>query len=105
MIDEYLVRQKIDSEIKELRIANNHNEKLDKKNILLHGHCYQKARLSTGESTPVGLDATVIMLEYFGYQVKKIDAGCCGMAGAFGYKSEHYEMSKKVGDLKFNNRN
>ena len=28
-----------------------------------------------------------------------IEAGCCGMAGAFGYESEHYDLSMKVGEL------
>jgi Fe-S oxidoreductase len=29
-----------------------------------------------------------------------IDAGCCGMAGTFGYEAEHYDLSMKVGELK-----
>jgi Fe-S oxidoreductase len=35
-----------------------------------------------------------------GYEVELIDAGCCGMAGTFGYEAEHYELSMKVGELK-----
>ncbi|MCZ6466208.1 MAG: hypothetical protein O6829_02905, partial [Alphaproteobacteria bacterium] len=27
------------------------------------------------------------------------ESGCCGMAGAFGYEAEHYEMSMKMGEL------
>ena len=27
-----------------------------------------------------------------------IQAGCCGMAGSFGYEAEHYEVSKKIGE-------
>jgi len=27
----------------------------------------------------------------------ELDAGCCGMAGSFGYEAEHYEISMKVG--------
>jgi Fe-S oxidoreductase len=38
------------------------------------------------------------MLEAVGYQVKVIDSGCCGMAGAFGYEADHYEVSMKVGE-------
>ena len=26
------------------------------------------------------------------------DAGCCGMAGSFGYEAEHYEISRLVGE-------
>ena len=28
-----------------------------------------------------------------------LDAGCCGMAGTFGYEAEHYELSMQVGEL------
>jgi Fe-S oxidoreductase len=34
-----------------------------------------------------------------GYTVREIDSTCCGMAGAFGYEAEHFEVSKKVGEL------
>jgi Fe-S oxidoreductase len=27
-----------------------------------------------------------------------LDAGCCGMAGSFGYEKEHYEVSRLVGE-------
>ena len=27
-----------------------------------------------------------------------LDAGCCGMAGSFGYEMEHYEISRLVGE-------
>ena len=27
-----------------------------------------------------------------------LDAGCCGMAGSFGYEAEHYEISRLVGE-------
>ena len=26
-------------------------------------------------------------------------AGCCGMAGSFGYEKEHYDVSMKIGEL------
>ena len=31
--------------------------------------------------------------------VETIDSGCCGMAGAFGYDAEHYEVSMAMGEL------
>ena len=40
------------------------------------------------------------MLKQCGYEVDVLDAGCCGMAGTFGYEAEHYELSMKVGELK-----
>ncbi|MGV9801210.1 (Fe-S)-binding protein, partial [Mycobacterium sp. NPDC003449] len=58
--------------------------------IVYHGHCHQKAE--------VGTAATVALLRRIpGADVVEIDAGCCGMAGSFGYEAEHYEMSMTVG--------
>ena len=31
---------------------------------------------------------------------EKLDSGCCGMAGSFGYEAEHYEVSRLVGEDK-----
>ncbi len=60
--------------------------------ILLHGHCQQKAIAST---TP-----TIRMLSLpSGYSVEEIPSGCCGMAGAFGYEKEHYDLSMKIGEM------
>jgi Fe-S oxidoreductase len=33
-----------------------------------------------------------------GAEVIDVDAGCCGMAGSFGYEKEHYEVSRLVGE-------
>ena len=64
----------------------------ESKNILLHGHCQQKAVASTGP--------TKIMLSLpVNYTVKEIPSGCCGMAGSFGYEKEHYELSMKIGEM------
>jgi len=60
--------------------------------VLVHVHCQEKA-ITT--SVPV-IEALSIPA---GYKVREIPAGCCGMAGAFGYEKEHYELSKKVGEL------
>jgi len=59
------------------------------KHVLLHGHCHQKALIGTA--------ATVGMLQAAGYEVAEIDSGCCGMAGAFGFEKEHYDLSVKIG--------
>jgi FAD/FMN-containing dehydrogenase/Fe-S oxidoreductase len=62
------------------------------KKILLHGHCQQKAVASTAP--------TVRMLSLpAGYKVEEIKDGCCGMAGAFGYEKEHYDLSMKIGEM------
>ena len=60
--------------------------------VKLHGHCHQKALAST--------DMTKKMLSIpVNYKVEEIKSGCCGMAGAFGYEKEHYDVSMKVGEL------
>ena len=57
----------------------------DAGNVLLHGHCHQKALVGTGPSHRV--------LELAGYDVQEVDSGCCGMAGSFGYEAEHFDVS------------
>lgn len=87
MIDEFLLRQPNF----EFRISN--------LEILLHAHCYQKAQPPAPDGLPSGSGATAAMLKAAGYAVKMIEDGCCGMAGAFGYEAEHYELSLKIGEL------
>jgi Fe-S oxidoreductase len=45
------------------------------------------------------VNASAELLRQAGYQVEVIPSGCCGMAGAFGYETEHYDVSMKVGEL------
>ncbi len=64
----------------------------EEKQILLHGHCQQKAVAST--------EPTKKMLSLpLNYSVSEIPSGCCGMAGSFGYEKEHYELSQKIGEM------
>ncbi|MEN8242859.1 MAG: FAD-linked oxidase C-terminal domain-containing protein, partial [Chloroflexota bacterium] len=67
--------------------------------ILIHGHCYQKAQRPADDGLPSGVDASVALFESLGCSVEVIDSGCCGMAGAFGYETVHYETSMLVGEL------
>ncbi len=57
--------------------------------VLLHGHCHQKAMFGTAaiKRRFAKMDATACT---------EVDSGCCGMAGSFGY--EHYELSKQIGE-------
>ena len=59
--------------------------------VVLHGHCHQKAL--------VGTSVTETALRAAGYQVRTLATGCCGMAGSFGYESDHYELSMQIGEL------
>jgi FAD/FMN-containing dehydrogenase/Fe-S oxidoreductase len=96
-IEEFLVRPGKSSTPRILRIVNKFAGDI-KPRVLLHGHCYQKAQPPLTDGYPMGVSATVALLKAAGYQVNLIDAGCCGMAGAFGYESEHYKLSMKVGE-------
>jgi Fe-S oxidoreductase len=43
------------------------------------------------------LPATVALLSRIpSATVVDLDAGCCGMAGSFGYSREHYEVSEAI---------
>ena len=66
---------------------------------MLHGHCYQKAQAPAADGFAVGQNASAELLKAFGYEVEIIPSGCCGMAGAFGYETEHFDVSMQVGEL------
>jgi Fe-S oxidoreductase len=68
--------------------------------IFFHPHCHQRAEGLADDGLPSGTSATVEMLKVCGYDVEISEAGCCGMAGTFGYDAEHYDLSMKVGELK-----
>jgi Fe-S oxidoreductase len=60
--------------------------------VLFHGHCHQKALC--------GVKGSAAALRLVpGTDVKVLDAGCCGMAGAFGYEKEHFDLSVKIANL------
>jgi Fe-S oxidoreductase/FAD/FMN-containing dehydrogenase len=60
--------------------------------VLLHGHCHQKALFSTA-----GTHAMLKLIP--NCAVEEVESGCCGMAGAFGYETEHYEMSIALSEM------
>ena len=62
----------------------------DGRKALLHGHCHQKALVGTGP--------TVAALRWAGFDVQEMDSGCCGMAGSFGFETEHYDLSVALGN-------
>ena len=100
LIDEFLVRPNKNDGKNILRIAKTqqNTSKTTKPKILLHGHCYQKSQTPKSDGYPSGIQATVAMLSASGYQVEVIESGCCGVAGAFGYEAEHYELSMRIGE-------
>lgn len=60
--------------------------------VKVHGHCHQKAL--SGMAAPV----KALGLPH-NYTVEVIPSGCCGMAGSFGYETEHYDLSMQIGEL------
>jgi FAD/FMN-containing dehydrogenase/Fe-S oxidoreductase len=61
--------------------------------IVLHTHCHEKA-LGAARATRDLLERIP------GAIVEELDVGCCGMAGSFGFESEHYELSMQIGALR-----
>lgn len=86
LIDEFLEREMRAGRISPDDFTSDHQK------ILLHGHCQQKAVAST--------ESTLYILNFpKNYQCSEIPSGCCGMAGAFGFEKEHFDLSMKVGEL------
>jgi FAD/FMN-containing dehydrogenase/Fe-S oxidoreductase len=52
---------------------------------LVHGHCHHKSILK--------FDVDKKLLEKLGLDFEILDSGCCGMAGAFGFEKDHYDVS------------
>ncbi|MFP8953359.1 FAD-binding and (Fe-S)-binding domain-containing protein [Natrialbaceae archaeon A-arb3/5] len=61
--------------------------------LTYHGHCHQKATAKDHHAVGV--------LRRAGYDVDPLESGCCGMAGSFGYESEHYDLSKSIASILF----
>jgi FAD/FMN-containing dehydrogenase/Fe-S oxidoreductase len=59
---------------------------------IVHAHCHQKAL--------VGAGGTAALLKLIpGLDVRVLDTGCCGMAGSFGFETEHYDLSVQIAEL------
>ncbi|HEY3932735.1 MAG TPA: FAD-linked oxidase C-terminal domain-containing protein [Verrucomicrobiae bacterium] len=63
--------------------------KLNRK-ALVHGHCHDKAVMK--------MKCEAELYKNIGLEFEVLDSGCCGMAGSFGFESEHFEISEKVGE-------
>jgi Fe-S oxidoreductase len=59
--------------------------------ILVQAHCHQRSLIGIGPMLRV-------LRAIPGSEIIDLDAGCCGMAGSFGYEVEHYEVSRLVGE-------
>ncbi len=61
--------------------------------VQLHPHCHQRAM---GLAAP----ARSLLARIPGAEVTDLEAGCCGMAGSFGYTRDHYDVSRAIGERK-----
>jgi Fe-S oxidoreductase len=59
---------------------------------VVHGHCHHKAVM--------GFAADERLLDRLGLRYEVLDSGCCGMAGAFGFERDHYDISMAIGERK-----
>ncbi len=60
------------------------------RSVLLHGHCHHKALMKMTDEES--------LLKKMGAQVTAPDAGCCGMAGPFGFDADKYDVSMAIGE-------
>ena len=103
LLDEFLLRS---SEFGALRVGRlgdqlggegNRNRK-----IKFHPLCQQRGEGLSADGIASGANASVELLRECGFDVELSDAGCCGMAGTFGFETEHYEVSMKVFEMAVN---
>jgi Fe-S oxidoreductase len=58
---------------------------------LLQAHCHHRA--------VVGMETEINLLQKVeGLKLNVLDSGCCGLAGAFGYEKDHYEISRALAE-------
>jgi FAD/FMN-containing dehydrogenase/Fe-S oxidoreductase len=78
------------SEFLEQHARNFELPKLERQ-ALVHGHCHHKAIMK--------MTAEEAVLDRMGVKFTAPAPGCCGMAGAFGFEKDKYEISKAIGEL------
>ncbi len=61
------------------------------KHVLFQDHCHQRSLVGSAPSLS-------LLRRLPETEVIDLDAGCCGMAGSFGYEKEHYDISRLVGE-------
>jgi Fe-S oxidoreductase len=58
--------------------------------VAIHPHCHARAIHAA--------EADRTLLEALGYDVSVLDAGCCGLAGSFGFSAKHERVSRDIGE-------
>jgi FAD/FMN-containing dehydrogenase/Fe-S oxidoreductase len=57
---------------------------------VLHGHCHHQALMKMTDEES--------LLRRMGVELDSLDAGCCGMAGPFGFVEDKYAISQAIGE-------
>ncbi len=65
---------------------------LPQERALVHGHCHQKAFAALAS-----VEKALRLVPKL--KVETVESGCCGMAGAFGYEADNYDVSMRMGEL------
>jgi FAD/FMN-containing dehydrogenase/Fe-S oxidoreductase len=86
LLDEFLLRET------EAGRASLDLGPVEAQTALVHTHCHQKALGREGATEAV-------LRRIPGLEVHTLRSGCCGMAGAFGYEAEHYDVSMAMAEL------
>jgi FAD/FMN-containing dehydrogenase/Fe-S oxidoreductase len=81
LLEEYLAREPGKLRLREMR-----------QEVLLHGHCHQKAF-----DAMAAVEKVLRMVP--GLKLSTVQTSCCGMAGSFGYEAEHYDISVKMAEM------
>ena len=71
-------------------LALDEHSEFENRRFLFHGHCHQKAVLGVRRRSK-------LLRCVPGAEVVDLDAGCCGMAGSFGFETEHFDLSMAIG--------
>jgi len=58
--------------------------------VLLHGHCHHKALMKMADEES--------LLRRMGVELESPDAGCCGMAGPFGFERDKFPIAQAIGE-------
>jgi FAD/FMN-containing dehydrogenase/Fe-S oxidoreductase len=61
-------------------------------NFLVQPHCHQRSLTGTHS-------LLALLRRIPGASITDLDAGCCGLAGSFGYEKEHYQISRHIAEL------
>jgi FAD/FMN-containing dehydrogenase/Fe-S oxidoreductase len=85
-LEEYLAREHASGRLRLPLTASS------TKRVLVHGHCHQKA---LGAFDAVGAVLKLVP----SLAVEPVESSCCGMAGAFGYGADTYDVSMRMAEL------